>query len=281
MPVIASFIQLQALGAAVGYMAWVYCVTNFTNPEIVASFLWPHSFTAITTAILAILNQILQAWRIYLFTRNKILFGFLAITSLATCGIGFYAAIGTWIFSEWPEPHALHPAAEANLSLQCAIDVIIAAILTRIYSKSKTAFSSTDTVLNRLIRTAVSSGSFTAVFALGTLFAFRFSPETCMVALFGIPIGRIYTHTILDHLVRRQELRSILNNGNMITLNFTAGSSGSNAVDGNEIMLRATAPDPGSNTGSNGDKNNETFKISSVIRSESGGSHPPRIDNLP
>ncbi|KAJ7467507.1 hypothetical protein FB451DRAFT_1258724 [Mycena latifolia] len=205
--------------AAVVYMSWFYCVTNFANPEVVAISLWPYPFTAFITAVVALINQMFQAWRIYVFTNNKILVGFLVVAALATCGMGIAAAIQSWILSELAKLIALQPVVEANLALQCAIDVIIAIRLTVSFSHSKTSFGRTDKVLNRLIRTAVQSGFFTAVFALGTLLSFRFSPGTYMIALFALPIGRIYTHTMMDHLITREQLRNLLSNGgNLISV---------------------------------------------------------------
>ncbi|KAJ6614982.1 hypothetical protein B0H10DRAFT_1916209 [Mycena sp. CBHHK59/15] len=213
-------------------MAWFYCVTNFANPSVVATSLWPYPFTALTTAILALINQVFQSWRIYMFTRSKLLIGFLLAGALAACGTGVAAAVQSWIFSELAKLAALQPVVEGNLALQSTIDVLISSvcplplevtltsfplvILSYTFSKSKTAFTRTNTVLNRLIRGAVQSGVFTSVFALGTLLSFRFSPSTYMIALFALPIGRIYTHTMMDHLISREELRHILSNGNNI-----------------------------------------------------------------
>jgi len=240
--------------AAVVYMSWFYCVTNFNNPEVVAISLWPYPFTALMTAVLAITNQMFQAWRIYMFTKNKILIGFLVATSLAACGMGVAAAIESWIFSELAKLIALQPIVEGNLALQCAVDVIVAAILSVIFSKSKTHFAKTDKVLNRLIRTAVQSGFFTAVFALGTLFSFRFSPGTYMIALFALPIGRIYTHTMMDHFIAREQLRNILSNsGNIITVpNFN--SAGGSTGDGPANMFRNVSPNISKT-------NSETFEM--------------------
>ncbi|KAJ6628566.1 hypothetical protein B0H10DRAFT_1990453 [Mycena sp. CBHHK59/15] len=199
--------------AAVLYMAWFYCVTNFNNPSVVATSLWPYPLTALSTAIIALINQTFQSWRIYIFTQSKLLFGFLLVTALAACGMGIAAAIESWIFSELAKLVALQPVVEGNLALQSSLDVIISIILSYTFSQSKTSFSSTDKVLNRLIRGAVQSGVFTSIFALGTLLSFRLSPATYMIALFALPIGRIYTHTMMDHLVSREELRNILSSG--------------------------------------------------------------------
>ncbi|KAJ7463582.1 hypothetical protein FB451DRAFT_1264958 [Mycena latifolia] len=227
--------------AAVVYMSWFYCVTNFANPSVVATSLWPYPFTAFVTTVLAVINQTYQAWRIYIFTRNKILVGFLVVAALATCGMGIAAGIQVLILSELAKLIALQPVVEANLALQCTIDVIIAIVLTVFFSRSKTSFGRMDEVLNRLIRTAIQSGFFTAVFALGSLFAFRFSPGTYMIGLFSIPIGRIYTHTMMDSLITREQLRSLISNGgngNLVSFPQFTGA-------GETIMMR---PNPSMTT---------------------------------
>ncbi|KAJ6522430.1 hypothetical protein DFH09DRAFT_1330566 [Mycena vulgaris] len=110
---------------AVVYMSWFYCVTNSKNPRVVAMLLWPYPFAGLR-AILAITNQMLQSWRIYLFTGNKILTGFLLATSVAACGTGVAAAIEAWTFSEQAKLVMLQSIVMVNSALLCAIDVIIA-----------------------------------------------------------------------------------------------------------------------------------------------------------
>jgi hypothetical protein len=114
----------------------IYLYRNFANPQVVASkkstagdrpselaysvSLWPYPFTALSktrsiflfgthpltaTAVLAFTNQMLQTSRIYLFTRNKTLVGFLVVSSLAACGTGVAAAIEAWIFHKWVPPY--------------------------------------------------------------------------------------------------------------------------------------------------------------------------------
>ncbi|KAJ7151915.1 hypothetical protein C8R43DRAFT_1004650 [Mycena crocata] len=246
------FIVNVTQAAAVIYMSWFYCVTNFTNPNVVAISLWPYPFTALTTAVLALVTQTFQTWRIYLFTRSKLLALVLLVTALPTCGIGVAAAVQSWIFSELAKLVVLQPIVEANLALQCAVDVAIAIIMSVMFSRSRTSLPKTDKVINRLIRTAVQSGSFTAVFALGTLLSFRFSPGTYMLGLFALPIGRIYTHTMMDHLICRDELRNMFSNGGGIvsfpvfdlataTLNFNLNTA--TPTGGTEtIIMQDTTP---------------------------------------
>ncbi|KAJ6617298.1 hypothetical protein B0H10DRAFT_2434481 [Mycena sp. CBHHK59/15] len=222
--------------ATVVYMAWFYCVTsvnrfrsgtntqflpstsrNFANPNVLAIMLWPYAYTAFTVAIIPLANQALQTWRIYTFTGSKFLVGVLLAAVLAACGTGVAVAIRMWISSEFAKLVHLQPVAEANLALECALDVTISIILSYKFSQSKTNSRQVNRVLNHLIRGAVQSGVFTSIFALGALLSFRFSPGTYMIALFVFPIGRIYTHTMMDHFIGREELRSILSVSNTIS----------------------------------------------------------------
>ncbi|KAJ7892580.1 hypothetical protein B0H14DRAFT_2686895 [Mycena olivaceomarginata] len=246
-------VHITQAGAVV-YMSWFYCIMNFANPRVVAISLWPAPFTGLITAILAITNQMLQSWRIYVFTRNKILIGFLVATSVAACGTGVAAAIEAWIISEPAKLVLLQPIVEVNNVLQCAIDVIIAVVLTVVYTKSKTTFARTDRVFDRLIRTSVQSGFFTAVFALGIVFSFRFSTSTAMISLFSLPIGPIYTHTMMDHFVSREKLRDTLSNSGNITVPIfdATGEGSSGASNGAVILLRNVS------TRTNTTKTNET-----------------------
>ncbi|KAJ6493377.1 hypothetical protein C8R45DRAFT_1136562 [Mycena sanguinolenta] len=240
------FVVNISQAAAVAYMAWFYCVTNFANPEIVYYNLWAYPFTALTTAILAITNQMFQTWKIYLFTRNKTFVVFLTATSMAACGVGITVAVKSWFIVEFPKLAVLQPIVEANLALQCAVDVIIASILTLTLCKSRTSFAHTDRILNRLIRTAVQSGSFTALFALGNLFSVHFSPKTSMLSLFMLPIGRIYTHTMMDHFVSREQFQHIPpNNGDIMSIpHFHVRSEGINGSSGVIAIIEPISPRP-------------------------------------
>ncbi|CAK5284819.1 unnamed protein product [Mycena citricolor] len=239
--------------AAVCYLTWFFMVENFTNKAAVQIDLWPFPYTAISkwplkvnsqglkpfagTAILALIFQVFQTWRMYAFNKNKPLALFLGATALATCGLGVAAGIRSWILADLKKLFVLGPIVKANLAMQCGLDIFIAAALSVIFERSKTSLKRTDQVLNRLIQTAVQSGFFTAVFALGSLFAFHFGPRTSVISVFALPIGRIYTHTLMDHFNSRLELRRLLNNdGNVITMPQFAGPHGrAGAVD--TIML--------------------------------------------
>ncbi|KAJ7112536.1 hypothetical protein C8R44DRAFT_985021 [Mycena epipterygia] len=210
---------------------------NVTSCEYTV-FPWPYPFTVYTTSVLALVNQTFQSWRIYMFTKSKILVGFILAAALAACGTGIPAGIqsSTVISSQLAKLAALQVIIEANLALQCGVDVLIAIILCIMFSGSKTSFMPMDKVLNRRIRTAIQSGFFTGIFSLGVLLSSHFSPGTYMFALFAFPIGRIYTHTMMHHFIGRKELRSILSNAADIipVTNFNIAPTG---TGGKETMV--------------------------------------------
>jgi hypothetical protein len=63
-----------------------------------------------------------------------------------------------------------------------------------IFSRSRTGFRKTDTVLNRLIRGAIQTGLFTGIFSMADLITFVVLPNTNVYVMFAIPLGRIYTN---------------------------------------------------------------------------------------
>ena len=62
------------------------------------------------------------------------------------------------------------------------------------FSRWRGGFRKTDSVINRLIRGAVQTGLFTSLFAISDLITFLTLPGTDLYAMFGFPIGRIYTN---------------------------------------------------------------------------------------
>ncbi|KAJ7197980.1 hypothetical protein GGX14DRAFT_573821 [Mycena pura] len=80
------------------------------------------------TAILALVNQTFQSWRVYVFTENKVLVGILFIAALTAFAMGAAASVQSLLlqYLELRKLVPLQPVVEGNLSLQCALDAIIA-----------------------------------------------------------------------------------------------------------------------------------------------------------
>ncbi|KAH0832958.1 hypothetical protein J3R83DRAFT_11934 [Lanmaoa asiatica] len=188
------------------YMAWNYTVANYDNPAALAMAEWPYTFTPIGTALAALVTQIyLGIWRL---TGSKILYGVVIVLAIPSFILGMTCAIKAWIIKVLSELPRITPLVIAWLSMQVAADAFITATLIIIFSRSRTGFRKTDTILNRLTRGAIQTGLFAGIFSMGDLITFIVLPNTNLYGMFAIPIGRIYTNTLLDTLLTRRLLKA-------------------------------------------------------------------------
>ena len=74
--------------------------------------------------------------------------------------------------------------------------------LTIVFSRSRTGFRKTDTVLNRLIRGAIQAGLFAGIFSMADLITFVVLPNTNLYGMLAIPIGRIHTNVSVLNIKR-------------------------------------------------------------------------------
>ncbi|KAN0073597.1 hypothetical protein V8E55_012204 [Tylopilus felleus] len=190
------------------YMAWSYTVTNFGNPAAITVDVWPYQFTPIGTALAALVTQIYLGSRIWRLTDNKILYGIVIVLAIPPFVLGCVCATEAWVIRLHSELPRITPIVIALLSMQVAVDTFITTTLVIVFSKSRTSFRKMDTILNRLIRGAIQTGLFAGIFSMGALITFVVLPNTNLFGMFGIPLGRIYTNTLLDSLLTRESLKA-------------------------------------------------------------------------
>ncbi|KAI6013353.1 hypothetical protein BKA83DRAFT_4361102 [Pisolithus microcarpus] len=192
---------------AVIYMAWVYMVTNYTNPTALQFGVWPYPFTPIGTATAALVTHLFLGDRIYRLTHNKVLCGAIITMALPTFALGMANGIEAWIIHVNADMTRIQGLVIAWLSMQVTVDTFLTVTLSIILARAKTGLPTTDTVLRRLIRGAIQTGLFASIFSLGDLISFLLLPDANFYGMFAIPIGRIYSNTLLDTLLVREKLK--------------------------------------------------------------------------
>ncbi|EKM53533.1 uncharacterized protein PHACADRAFT_211221 [Phanerochaete carnosa HHB-10118-sp] len=192
------------------WMAYYYCVTGYGQPETLGVAIWPYTLTPIATGWASMVTQIFLGWRVYRFTENMYLYGLIIALAIPSCALGMTCGIKAWIIKEAAKLSVLTNLVTAWLVLQVGVDALVTITLGIILARSKTGFQKTDTVVNRLIRGAIQTGLFAGIFSIGDLITFTRWPNTNFYGMFAIPIGRVYTNTLLDTLVSRNELRAQL-----------------------------------------------------------------------
>ncbi|KAJ7658948.1 hypothetical protein B0H17DRAFT_1096361 [Mycena rosella] len=101
----------------------------------------------------------------------------------------------------------LTPVVIRWLSVTVVDDLSITACLVFYLHRSRTGLSKTDNALSRLSRSGIDSAAFATFFSIMVLITFTKLPSTGFHLLFSIPMGRIYTITLLSTLNQRDSLR--------------------------------------------------------------------------
>ncbi|KAJ7126245.1 hypothetical protein C8R44DRAFT_122790 [Mycena epipterygia] len=191
------------------YAAWQIGVDDFGNYASFATVSWAIPFTAVATSVAAIITQLFLAYRVLFLTKRKVLVGIIGVSSILGLVFGCIAGIMSGIIKEVAKFRSIVPFVVLWLSFQSASDFLITTSLIASLVRSRTGFRKTDTIINRLIRGAIETGTFASAFALADLFSFVFFRTTNMYAMFAFPIGRIYTNTLLHTLNARADLRNM------------------------------------------------------------------------
>ncbi|KAH8833063.1 hypothetical protein DL96DRAFT_1552100 [Flagelloscypha sp. PMI_526] len=171
------------------------------------TWVWP--FCGVGNSISTLIVQYFFLHRLWGFTRQVWLCGFLALLAV---GGGLFGVIGctkVGLLVDVTKLGPTIPLVTAWLAIEAGLDIIITTILSRALWRSKTGVARTNTIIHRCIRAAIQSGLFTSVFAFAALLGFVFWTDTYLYLIFGWPVGRIYSSTFLYTLIIRKDLSRI------------------------------------------------------------------------
>ncbi|KAH8111610.1 hypothetical protein DFH11DRAFT_1729281 [Phellopilus nigrolimitatus] len=226
-------------------MLWHYIVTNFANPEALASGPWEYASLPIFNAFATIPIQHFMAWRIMRFSGSKLLFAYISVLSLAQAALGATAASFGLKMTSIASHVKLIPLADAWLATSVACDMSITLLLLYYLNRSRTGFKRTDSIINRICRSTVEAAVPVSVLCLCDLIFLTLMPSTNLHYMFALPIGRLYTNTLLSTLNERETLRSSFqNNTPSHGLNLSALSSTKNRFSGQFSGMPSLRPPP-------------------------------------
>ncbi|TFK26891.1 hypothetical protein FA15DRAFT_587525 [Coprinopsis marcescibilis] len=206
----------------VAYMGWIYAVESFGNPANLINIFWPFPLSAIMMTFTALTTQQFLIYRLHLLTSSltlkphlrlipAIISTILSLTSLTAFAWGMTVGVKVWLAPSMMHLSEVNGLLTVWLTLEVVVDLVLAALLLATLQSKGTGFKQSDRVLRRLIRLSVQTGLCTAIFALLCMILWLTLPNTHWYLLFGLPISRVYTSTLLDTLLSRQRLRGMLN----------------------------------------------------------------------
>lgn len=194
---------------------------NVVNTPIVAQVL----FNGIT----AVLVQIFFTWRIYrLSHKNLWLTGSIAFMILVqwACNIGYsIVTLQVEFFAQTKKEWT----AALDLS-QAALDVVIAACMVWLLWGSKTEFTKTNGMIDKLIVFTVNTGLVTSVCAVIAIIMYYAFPNTLIYVAVYINVGRLYCNSLFATLNARNYIRGNGDSGVTYSLDriHNAGTNVSN-----------------------------------------------------
>ncbi|KAH9916601.1 uncharacterized protein BXZ73DRAFT_105794 [Epithele typhae] len=225
------------------WMLWQYSVANFANPDYISLVLWPLSAcpvfagpspstlhlplarslappswhdeisaprTADSARSVSMPIQQLFAWRIKRFTHSRLIHALIAALSFAAFAIGMTAGVLQLLETHLQNARTFVPHVATWLTLAALCDLLLTVILYTHLFKIKTGFRSTNTVIGRLMRSSIETTASSLLFIILYLVLFCVVPNTTFSAIFAMPLGRVYTVSLLSTLNSRSTLRDEL-----------------------------------------------------------------------
>ncbi|KAJ3559461.1 hypothetical protein NM688_g334 [Phlebia brevispora] len=177
-------------------------VNQFGNDDALASATWVFATDPAMTAIIALLVQSFFAWRVKVLTNNMIVTCVVVFCSICQCCGGLGTAIAVGIVPRFTEFHKFEVIVVVWLAFSAVTDTLITLALVWHLRRHKTGFSSTDDVVNKIIRLTVQTGMITAVCAIVDLIAFLATP-TGIHLIFNLPLSKLYTNSLMSSLNSR------------------------------------------------------------------------------
>ncbi|KAJ6518317.1 hypothetical protein C8R47DRAFT_1086566 [Mycena vitilis] len=222
--------------AASIYLIWLYLADNFLDVAFLEATPWPLTAVPLVTTFSAGPIQMFLIYRVYSLSNSGWMSAVLGSLTVATGSLAITTSFLAFRLEDFSAAARLRPVANAWLGLSVANDLAITMGLVYYLRASRTGLSlssKTNTLINRLIRSAIESAAVAPVLAILGSITFTRYPTAGIDFIFSIPLGRVYTNTLLSTLNRRESLQKDLDStcgGPFILTSSNLGSTTSGVV---------------------------------------------------
>ncbi|KAL5512087.1 hypothetical protein ACEPAG_3608 [Sanghuangporus baumii] len=231
-----TIIDIYQTGSTVALL-WYYIVENFTNFSALATGPWTYASLPIFSTLASVPIQHFMAWRIMRFSKQVWLFVFISILSLGQGALACASATMGLLSPSIASHVKIIPVADAWLAMSVACDLSMTIILLYYLNRSRTGFKKTDSIIFRLSRITVESALPVSVLCILDLVFLTTMMNFNLHFMCAMPVGRLYTNTLLTTLNARESLRrtmesSIMHNSYQLrSRNLTGRITGSHATE--------------------------------------------------
>ncbi|TFK20406.1 hypothetical protein FA15DRAFT_127759 [Coprinopsis marcescibilis] len=194
-----------------GACAMVYVTTlkNWGIRDAEQEFEWPFPITVLTTGLNALIVQCFMTRRYWSFTRNRIITPMLLTFAVITFALAVNTAVISIIWNGLNDD-----TREYRFGLMAYLGSVItdlsitANLLIAIYkSRSRVHSQATRSIMKRASTIAIQTGCAPSILCLISLVIIAVLPSTLVAASFSMPLGNVYSLTMLYTLNTRERVR--------------------------------------------------------------------------
>ncbi|KAL0578167.1 hypothetical protein V5O48_003833 [Marasmius crinis-equi] len=189
---------------------YIYAIKNFGDTDFAVSVDWSLYVEILFNAFTAFIVQSFFTWRIWTLRKNiPITAGiFLLVlsalgTSIAFVAQGMSQQLDT--FEKFKELQALSMSVNVTAAVT---DIAICVAMCTLLNASKTGFSWSNSIINRLMLFSINTGILTAACAVASLIFILAVPNALVYFCLYLTIGRLYTNSLLATLNARNYIRN-------------------------------------------------------------------------
>ncbi|KAJ7088796.1 hypothetical protein B0H15DRAFT_949427 [Mycena belliarum] len=208
---VVLIILLESVDQAfVGHFVYYYTVTQSGNPLalVTGSMTWSVIIQQVVGSVVGTIVKCCFATRVYRFSeRNIFVAGLIIILSLGELGVACvftYKALG---LRNVPEVFHLRTLATTALGLGAFTDLLTAASLFFFLRRLRTGYSTTDSLVRRLVRDAINTGFVTTAASAATVLLFNLMPTNLLFVATYFLLAKLYGISLLATLNTRRAVR--------------------------------------------------------------------------
>ncbi|KAE9398992.1 hypothetical protein BT96DRAFT_939790 [Gymnopus androsaceus JB14] len=193
---VACVVICDTVSLAADYAdVYLNSVTHWGDEAFIKKQYWPVGLYLATTGVTAVLVQSFMAARYFTLTRNWIIVSVLFVFILCALGTAEATATVLTIYADYSERYKGRIPVIMWMTTTTVADIAISiALIMQLYTM-KTSFSATESLIKRLIRQSIQTGSATSIVAFCVLISFLVNTASNR---------RIYVLTLLANVNMRK-----------------------------------------------------------------------------
>ncbi|KAF8916491.1 hypothetical protein CPB85DRAFT_1432170 [Mucidula mucida] len=198
---VAVAVAVDAASLVADYSdVYLYTIVHWGDKEFLRNQYWPVGLYLATTGVTGLLVQSFLVNRYYALTKNWLITSFLTLCVIVSFGGSVGTVIMLSLFNGYDQRFMAKIPVTLWMTTTAITDILIALVLIWQLYNMKTSFKTTENLIQRLMRSAMQTGSTTSVVALCVLISYLVNTSSNIETAFAFILGRVYILTLLYNL---------------------------------------------------------------------------------